>query len=92
MMRNSVRHRIALLRCAITLLSAVVVHTMTAVALHAQETIAAPTAQVPKDASPLPLIGSGHLPRNLSPWSMFLTADIVVQTVIVGLVLAAAIT
>src|SRR6516162_2442962 len=92
MMRNGVRNRIALLRCAIILLSAVVVHAMTAVALHAQETIAAPAARVPEDLPPLPMIGSGHLPRNLSPWSMFLTADIVVQAVIVGLVLASAIT
>ena len=92
MMRNGVRNRIALLRCAIVLLSAVVVHAMTAVALHAQEAIAAPAARVPEDTPPLPMIGSGHLPRNLSPWSMFLTADTVVQAVIVGLVLASTLT
>jgi biopolymer transport protein ExbB len=38
------------------------------------------------------MIGSGHLPRDLSPWSMFLTADIVVQAVIVGLVFASVVT
>ena len=92
MMRNGVQSRIALLRCAVLLLSAAVVDTMTAVALHAQETIATPAAPSPQDAPPLPMIGSGHLPRNLSPWSMFLTADIVVQAVIVGLVLASAVT
>jgi biopolymer transport protein ExbB len=91
MMRDGVQSRVALLKCAILLLSAVVVHTMTAVTLHAQETIAAPVP-APQDAPALPMIGSGHLPRNLSPWSMFLTADIVVQAVIVGLVLASAVT
>jgi biopolymer transport protein ExbB len=90
MMRNGVQSRIALLRCAILLLSAVAVHTMTAVALRAQE--AAPAAPIPQDAPALPMIGSGHLPRDLSPWSMFLTADIVVQAVIVGLVFASFVT
>jgi biopolymer transport protein ExbB len=37
-------------------------------------------------------VGSAHLPRDLSPWSMFWTADIVVQTVIVGLALASIVT
>jgi biopolymer transport protein ExbB len=92
MMRNSVQSPIAFLRCAIVLFSAIAVHTMTAVALHAQESITAPAAPVPQDAPPLPMIGSGHLPRNLSPWSMFLTADIVVQAVIVGLVFASIVT
>ena len=34
----------------------------------------------------------GALPRDLSPWGMFLTANDVVQIVIVGLVLASVIT
>jgi len=34
----------------------------------------------------------GALPRDLSPWGMFLTANQVVQTVIVGLVIASVIT
>jgi biopolymer transport protein ExbB len=38
------------------------------------------------------VIGSGSLPRDLSPWSMFLSADIVVQTVMVGLVFASLVT
>ena len=38
------------------------------------------------------MIGSGSLPRDLSPWSMFLSADIVVQTVMVGLVFASLVT
>jgi biopolymer transport protein ExbB len=50
-------------------------------------------AQEPSSAPPsLPVIGSSHLPRDLSPWSMFLTADIVVQAVIVGLAFASVVT
>jgi hypothetical protein len=45
-----------------------------------------------QDAPTLPMIGSGHLPRDLSPWSMFLKADIVAQAVIVGLAFASAVT
>jgi biopolymer transport protein ExbB len=40
----------------------------------------------------VPVIGSAHLPRDLSPWSMFISADVVVQTVMVGLVLASIVT
>ena len=92
MVRNGVQSGIALLRCAIVFLLAVTVYSMTTLTLKAQETIAPPAAPALHDAPPLPMIGSGHLPRDLSPWSMFLTADIVVQAVIVGLVLASAVT
>jgi biopolymer transport protein ExbB len=55
--------------------------------------VAVPTwAQEPTAPSSLPLIGSSHLPRDLSPWSMFLTADIVVQAVIAGLAFASVVT
>jgi len=40
----------------------------------------------------LPVIGASHLPRDLSPWSMFLSADLVVQSVMVGLVFASMVT
>jgi biopolymer transport protein ExbB len=40
----------------------------------------------------VPVIGSAHLPRDLSPWSMFVSADIVVQSVIVGLAFASLVT
>jgi hypothetical protein len=53
-----------------------------AVAVHAQE----PAPASPAAPSTLPVVGSSHLLRDLSPWSMFWTADIVVQAVIVGLV------
>jgi biopolymer transport protein ExbB len=42
--------------------------------------------------SEVPVIGSAHLPRDLSPWSMFVSADIVVQSVIVGLAFASLVT
>jgi hypothetical protein len=49
--------RIALLRCVITLLSAVASHTMTAVALHAQA-VTPTVASVARDAPPLAMIGT----------------------------------
>jgi len=55
--------------------------------------IAGPTyAQEQPALASLPVIGSSHLPRDLSPWSMFWTADIVVQAVIVGLAFASVVT
>jgi len=66
----------------------VVLLVIAAVAAHAQEGVPAS----PSSPSALPVIGSSHLPRDLSPWSMFLTADIVVQTVIVGLAFASVVT
>jgi biopolymer transport protein ExbB len=38
------------------------------------------------------VIGAVHLPRDLSPWSMFASADIVVKTVMVGLAFASVVT
>jgi biopolymer transport protein ExbB len=66
----------------------VVLLLVTAVATHAQEGVPAS----PPSPSALPVIGRSHLPRDLSPWSMFLTADIVVQAVIVGLAFASVVT
>ena len=45
-------------------------------------------------ASPgeVPVIGSAQLPRDLSPWSMFMSADIVVKSIMIGLVFASVIT
>jgi biopolymer transport protein ExbB len=40
----------------------------------------------------LPTVGIATLPRDLSPWGMFVNADIVVQTVMVGLVIASLVT
>jgi biopolymer transport protein ExbB len=52
---------------------------------------AAPTAAQP-DTSAMPMIASAALPRDLSPWGMFLNADIVVKVVMVGLVFASLVT
>jgi biopolymer transport protein ExbB len=56
-------------------------------------------AQAPSQPAPPPiadptpgLIGALHLPRDLSPWSMFASADIIVQSVIVGLAFASVVT
>jgi len=40
----------------------------------------------------LPVVGSTQLPRDLSPWSMFTTADGLVKAVIVGLMFASVVT
>jgi biopolymer transport protein ExbB len=48
-------------------------------------------AQTVPDTSP-GLIGAGSLPRDLSPWSMFASADVVVQAVMVGLAFASVVT
>ncbi len=56
----------------------------------APDTIAAPAA-----ASSQPVAGSGillKLPRDLSPWGMFMAADIVVKAVMIGLALASVLT
>jgi biopolymer transport protein ExbB len=44
------------------------------------------------DAAPAPVLGDATLPRDLSPWGMFTSADIVVKAVIVGLALASIVT
>ena len=54
-------------------------------AARAQDTIAEPA---PGGSDIVP----GMLPRDLSPWGMFLSADIVVKTVLIGLVFASLVT
>jgi biopolymer transport protein ExbB len=39
-----------------------------------------------------PVIGVSHLPRDLSPWSMFVGADAIVQSVIIALAFASVVT
>ncbi len=58
----------------------------------AQDTGAPAAAPAAPPPTTLPVIGSAQLPRDLSPWSMFMTADILVQSVIVGLVFASLVT
>src|SRR5437870_10163144 len=47
--------------------------------------------EVPLPPAP-PAVGNVALPRDLSPWGMFLNADIVVKVVMVGLLLASVVT
>jgi len=51
----------------------------------------APDAPAPDMPATLPDVGS-LLPRDLSPWGMFLNADIIVKAVMVGLALASLVT
>ena len=44
------------------------------------------------DAPPAEMVGNAALPRDLSPWGMFLSADIVVKAVIIGLAFASVVT
>jgi biopolymer transport protein ExbB len=41
---------------------------------------------------PVADIGAAHLPRDLSPWNMFMSADIVVKAVMIGLAFASVVT
>ena len=46
----------------------------------------------PNDAPPRAILPSTAIPRDLSPWSMFLGADILVKAVMIGLALASLVT
>jgi biopolymer transport protein ExbB len=58
----------------------------------AEPASAAPSVAPATDASAGPVIASAALPRDLSPWGMFLNADIIVKIVMVGLVFASLVT
>jgi biopolymer transport protein ExbB len=51
----------------------------------------APVTAMAQEAIP-PVVGTAALPRDLTPLGMFLNADIVVQAVLIGLVIASVIT
>jgi biopolymer transport protein ExbB len=61
--------------------------TTPAAATEAPAPAAAPDAVEPA-AAPPGAVDRAHLPTDLSPWGMFLAADIVVKSVMVGLVVA----
>ena len=79
---------------------------ITPVPVHAQSTTEAPIAGAPPSGlapidangvtplanSEIPPRTAATLPRDLSPWSMFMSADLVVQSVMVGLVFASLVT
>jgi biopolymer transport protein ExbB len=54
--------------------------------------IAQEAGDAPAPTTPVPSIGVGDLPRDLSPWGMFLHADPLVKAVLIGLVFASAVT
>src|SRR5476651_863822 len=76
----AVRFSFTMLLGAAALLSSAVVGFAQAVS---PETLGAPIA---------PAVAIGILPRDLSPWGMFLNADIIVKAVMVGLVFASVVT
>jgi biopolymer transport protein ExbB len=51
-----------------------------------------PAAAPVATTSPAPMVQAHNLPRDLSPWSMFMAADIVVKSVMIGLAIASVIT
>src|SRR5712671_3042788 len=66
-----------------TILNALAIVSLPAIAL----------AQAAPDAIPtIPAIGSTDLPRDLSPWGMFLSADPLVKVVLLGLAFASVVT
>jgi biopolymer transport protein ExbB len=52
----------------------------------------APAGMSGATATPAPTVGHAALPRDLSPWGMFINADIVVQTIMIGLMFASLVT
>lgn len=92
MIRNWPRILHCSTRCfAALLLASAAIFLLVAGNLHAQEP-AAPPASLHGSTPGGVAIGSGHLPRDLSPWSMFLNADVIVRTVILGLAFASVLT
>src|SRR5262245_37700247 len=52
----------------------------------------APAPAAPGAPPTVPVVGSGQLPRDLSPWSMFQAADWMVKAVMVSLAFASLVT
>jgi biopolymer transport protein ExbB len=51
-----------------------------------------PLPALAQDAGPGSIIGNATLPRDLSPWGMFMNADAVVKAVLIGLAFASLVT
>src|SRR5208337_4070890 len=54
--------------------------------------VAVPLTALAQDAVEAPVIGTAALPRDLSPWGMFLNADPLVKGVLIGLAVASVVT
>jgi biopolymer transport protein ExbB len=52
----------------------------------------APAGMSGATATPAPTVGHAALPRDLSPWGMFINADIVVKAIMIGLLFASLVT
>src|SRR6516162_2684103 len=50
--------------------------------------VAVPLSALAQDAPSEPVIANATLPRDLSPWGMFLSADPLVKGVLIGLTVA----
>jgi biopolymer transport protein ExbB len=87
---RGVRGVACILATAPAWIAAAVVHAQDSSAPAAAPEAAAPPVPVAPPASPS--IGAGLLPQDLSPWGMFLNADIVVKAVIITLALASLVT
>ena len=65
---------------------------VTAPAAPAENAQPAATPAPDRPSTPSVSIGSASLPRDLSPWGMFLNADIIVKVVMLGLLFASLVT
>ena len=95
--------RMALLLCRMALVAILAAGLMLPVSSHAQTpqstpaaqpalpTASVPQASAPQLPAPQPPI-TLSLPKDLSPWGMFMAADIVVKAVMIGLALASVLT
>src|SRR3974390_3753694 len=54
--------------------------------------VAVPFSALAQDAPAEPVIANATLPRDLSPWGMFLSADPLVKGVLIGLTFASVVT
>ena len=65
-----------------------------AVTTPAAPAVTAPAAPAatPAPVVPTPVVASGHLPKDLSPWSMFMAADWLVKAVMLSLIFASFVT
>jgi biopolymer transport protein ExbB len=95
--------RMALPLCRMALVAILAAGAMLPVASHAQAPQTAPAAETAPTVAPVPQATAPqlaapqppitlNLPKDLSPWGMFMAADIVVKAVMVGLAFASVLT
>jgi hypothetical protein len=81
--------------CAASLAPSVVGQTPPTAVIGADDRVAAPATDPSDNDRPSPVSAAGIsalLPKDLSPWGMFLSADIVVKLVMIGLAFASVVT